>query len=159
MKSDFIRELGPLAIAVRMKRAADMMMHSGRMLYRELGLDIEPNWYLIFLLLKKQGELSITEMAEQLRFAHPSIVTMVQKLKEKGYLQSLTDSNDSRKQLVKLTPKAKRNLPEFERVWEAGKEAIVELLDDEDVFSHQLDGMEDKLIQKDYKERTLSKLK
>ena len=87
MKYDFVNELGYLALASRLKRLSDAMIHSGRKLYKELGLEIEPNWYLIFKLLKKYHRLSVMEIAEKIHFSHPSIISMLQKMQVAGYVQ------------------------------------------------------------------------
>ena len=48
MKKDFLADLGYLALVMRLKRISDAMIHEGRSLYRELDLDIEPNWFAVF---------------------------------------------------------------------------------------------------------------
>ena len=106
-KEDFVGQLGFLSMAARMKRLSDHIMHSARQFYKEEGIDIEPNWYLVFLLLKEHECLSITEIAEALQFSHPSVITMVRKMHKNGYLRCTTDPADTRRQLVKLSPKAK----------------------------------------------------
>ena len=61
MKEDFVAALGYLTLSVRLKRISDTMVHSGRDMYKSLNLDIEPNWFLVFKLLKKYKSLSVTE--------------------------------------------------------------------------------------------------
>ena len=69
MKYDFVNELGYLALATRLKRISEAMVHSGRQMYKTLGMDIEPNWYLIFKLLQKYEQLTVMEMASKLHFS------------------------------------------------------------------------------------------
>lgn len=158
MKPDFVSELGHLALAVRLKRISDAMVHGARNLYRMQGLDIEPNWYLIFKLLQKHHTLSITEIAELLRFSHPSIVGMVKKMKSRGYLESRTDRQDSRKQLVMLSDKALRELPELEKVWHAGEAGIKKMFAPENKLLEQLQMLEAQLAKADFRQRTLKEL-
>lgn len=80
MKYDFINELGYLALATRLKRISDAMVHSGRQMYKTLELDVEPNWFLIFKLLDKYQQLSVTDIASKLHFSHPSVICLVNKM-------------------------------------------------------------------------------
>ena len=158
MQYDFVNELGYLGLAVRLKRLSDAMVHSGRQMYKELGLDIEPNWFLIFKLLKKYNQLSVTEMASKLHFSHPSIITMVGKMEKAGYLNSTIDKSDSRKKHFFLSAKAEENLPRFEEIWEAGTEGVKKLFSEDSNFLNLLEALEVQYSQKDFKERTLNEL-
>jgi DNA-binding MarR family transcriptional regulator len=158
MKYDFVNELGYLGLSVRLKRLSEAMVHSGRQMYKELGLDIEPNWFLIFKLLKKYQQLSVTEMAAKLHFSHPSVITMVGKMEKAGYLLSIIDKSDSRKKHFYLSAKADAHLPRFEEIWEAGIEGVRKLFPEGSNFMDQLEALEVQFSQKDFKERTLNEL-
>ena len=158
MKYDFVNELGYLGLAVRLKRLSDAMVHSGRQMYKELGLDIEPNWFLIFKLLKKYQQLSVTEMATKLHFSHPSIITMVGKMEKAGYLHAIQDKTDSRKRHFTLSAKAEESLPQFEKIWAAGVEGTKKLFQPDSHFMHELESLEIQYSQKDFKTRTLNEL-
>ncbi len=157
MKYDFVNELGYLALATRLKRISEAMVHSGRDMYKTLGLDIEPNWYLIFKLLQKYEQLSVMEMASKLHFSHPSVISLVNKMEANGYLESAPDKTDSRKRQFSLSQKAHDNIPEFEKVWKAGTVGVEKLFQDTS-FLDQLESVEIQLSQHDFKERTLNEL-
>ncbi len=57
MDFDFIKELGYKALDSRLKRISDRMSHDVRKFYKEFGIDVEPNWYLVLMLLQKKGDL------------------------------------------------------------------------------------------------------
>lgn len=157
MKYDFVNELGYLALATRLKRISEAMVHSGRQMYKTLGMDIEPNWYLIFKLLQKYEQLSVMEMATKLHFSHPSVISLVNKIEVAGYIESSVDKSDSRKRQFRLTEKAIINLPEWEKVWEAGTIGVEKIFSDTN-FLDQLESLEIHLSQQDFKERTLNEL-
>lgn len=157
MKYDFVNELGYIALATRLKRISEAMVHSGRQMYKTLGMDIEPNWFLIFKLLQKYDQLSVMEMASKLHFSHPSIIGMVNKMEANDYLESSTDKTDSRKRQFRLTKKAMSNIPEFQKVWEAGTIGMQKIFPDNS-FMHQLEAIEIQLSQSDFMERTLKEL-
>lgn len=157
MEKDFIAELGLLSFVTRLKRVSDAMLHDGRRLYKELGMDIEPNWFVIFKLLEKHGEMTVTEIAEKIGFAHPSVISIVNKMIKGNYLEENKCGFDSRKRLLKLTPKAKEKMPEFEKVWDAGVAGVKLMLTDLDALSF-LDAVEQRVGEKGFKQRTLAQL-
>lgn len=128
---DFIKTLGYKAFDSRLKRISDRMSHDVRKLYKEIDIDIEPNWYLIFMLLQNRGEISIADIAESLGYSHPSVVVIVKKMSEKDYLHMQKDKDDKRKQLVSLSSKATEILPELELIWQSCESAILKLLSDD----------------------------
>lgn len=145
MNFDLIKELGYKALDSRLKRISDRMSHDVRKFYKEMGIAIEPNWYLVFMLLQREGEISITAIAEPLGYAHPSVAIIVQKMTDKGYLQVRKDSIDKRKQLVSLSEKAINMLPQLEAVWHSCERAILEILEDDHGIFHYLDQIDAKL--------------
>ncbi|MEQ9404876.1 MAG: MarR family transcriptional regulator [Cyclobacteriaceae bacterium] len=159
MKYDFINELGYLALATRLKRISEAMVHSGRHMYKSLGMDIEPNWFLIFKLLMKYDQLSVTEMANKLHFSHPSVITMVNKMELNGYLHSIQDKVDTRKRLFSLSDRAIKEIPEFEKIWEAGTIGVQKLFAYDNHFLDLLESLEIQLSQSDFMQRTLNELK
>lgn len=158
MKYDFVNELGYLALASRLKRLSDAMIHSGRKLYKELGLEIEPNWYLIFKLLKKYRRLSIMEIAEKIHFSHPSVISMISKMEQLGYIKITDDLRDGRKRICQLTVKALDEFPGLERVWKSGEDGIRKLFAEQSKFLLELERLEIQLSESDFKDRTIQEL-
>ena len=156
MEEDFVASLGYISLDVRLKRISDTMVHAGRQMYKRLGVDIEPHWFLVLILLEKKLSLSITEIADEVHFSHPSIITMVNKMKKAGYVQSHVDPVDSRRQLVQLTQKAYDKLPAYRQIWEAGITGIEKMLLDHPQFLQALDALERQYREADFMERTLN---
>lgn len=157
MKEDFVKELGLLSFVTRLKRLSDSMIHDGRRLYKELGMDIEPNWFVIFKLLEKYDQLTVTEIAERIGFAHPSVISIVNKMIKANYLEEKKCGFDSRKRILKLTPKAKASLPDFERVWAAGVSGVKGMVKDLDVLAF-LDKIEAEVSKSGFKTRAKAEL-
>jgi DNA-binding MarR family transcriptional regulator len=131
MKKDFLQSLEYLAFTARIKRLSDNLMYDAKSVYKDSPLDIEPNWHLIFLLLKEEEALGVTEIAKKLGFSHPGIIKITKRMKEKGYLQSVTHKTDNRKQLLSLTDKSKEMLPELEKRWKHIEDVIKEFVSPE----------------------------
>ncbi len=156
--NDFVKELGYLGFTMRLKRISDAMMHEGRRLYSDLDVDIEPNWYVIFKLLKSRGAKSVTEIAESIRMAHPSVIHITNKMMDAGYLISEKDPTDSRKRVLDLSTRAIKKLPEYEKIWDAGESGVEKALKGLDALE-LISTLEDKFFDKGFKERTQEQLK
>lgn len=128
MSEDYLQELEFIGFTARIKRLSDSLIYDARKIYKNLELDIEPNWHLIFLLLKKKGKLSITGIAKELGFSHPAIIKIIKKMKEKGYVSSISDENDNRKQFIQLTKKSFNELPQLEQHWDTIQQKIEDLV-------------------------------
>ncbi|REJ77829.1 MAG: GNAT family N-acetyltransferase [Acidobacteria bacterium] len=157
MDKDFLTDLGFLGFVTRLKRISDTMLHDGRSLYKELGMDIEPNWYVIFRLLESKGEMTVTEIADEIGFAHPSVISIINRMQKAGYVESRQCGDDSRRRLLSLTEKAKFGMPEFERVWKAGVAGTKNLLRDVQALEF-LELLENRIKERGFKERTLEAL-
>ncbi len=142
MNNDFIKELGYKALDSRFKRISEKMAYSVKKLYKDLDYDIEPNWYLIFMILRDKGELSLIDIAESLGYSHPSVVVTVKKMAAKDYLDVKKDDSDKRKQIVSLSPKALRLMPEFEMLWNSCEAAILKVLQEDLTILKYLDTIE-----------------
>ena len=130
---------------------SEYLIYDARKIYKSCDLEIEPNWHLIFLLLKKEKHLTVTEIAQELNFSHPAIIKIVKMMKQKGYIRSITDTKDSRRQLLELTDKSIKALPTLEVTWNKIHRAIREIVEP-DLLS-KLAETEEKLSNKGLFER------
>lgn len=154
---DFVKELGYLGFTMRLKRISDAMMHEGRRLYSELDVDIEPNWYIIFKLLKSRGAMTVTEIADSIMMAHPSVITITNKMLNAGYLISEKDPEDSRKRLLDLSDRSVKMLPQYEKIWQAGESGVEKALKGLNALE-LITALEDQFFSKGFKERTMNEL-
>ena len=82
--NDFLTEIEFVGLTSRLKRLSDALLYSTKELYKSEGLDIEPNWNLIFILLQENEAMTITEISEKLQFSHPAVVKIINKMKKMG---------------------------------------------------------------------------
>jgi DNA-binding MarR family transcriptional regulator len=142
MNSDFIKELGYKALDSRMKRISDKISYSVKKLYKENKVDIEPHWYLVFMLLRSRGKLSIADLAESLRYSHPTLVITVKKMDAKGYLVIEKDPNDKRNRIVSLSEKSIHSMPQFDLLWNSCEATILNVLNGDLAILEYLDDMD-----------------
>jgi ribosomal protein S18 acetylase RimI-like enzyme/DNA-binding MarR family transcriptional regulator len=157
MENDFLSELGLNAVVTRMKRVSDAMLHDGKRMYKQLGMDIEPNWFAVFKLLRKHERMTVTEIADAIGLSHPSVISIVNKMMIAGYLKESRSKDDSRKRILSLTPKADRKMPQFEQVWDAGTAGFKKMMHDTDLL-RTLDLLERRIGEKGFRARTLEQL-
>ena len=158
MEKDFVKELGYLGFTMRLKRISDTMLQEGRKLYAVLNVDIEPNWYVIFKLLKKTGPLSVTEIADKILLAHPSVITITNKMADAGYINSAKSKKDSRKRVLQLSPKAIKRLPEYERIWDSVEIGVQKALKGLNALDFIAE-LEKRFGESGFKDRTLKEFK
>lgn len=151
--NDFLKELKYLGITARIKRLNDALTYSIKDLYRLQNMDIEPSWHLIFLLLKKDKQLSLSELSNQLQISQPAITKVIKKMIAKGYIKQTTSLTDNRVKIIELTKKSHLAFPKWEKVWNAGQKAIVEMLEDNDFFFNTLAAFENQQSRLSFKER------
>lgn len=127
---DFIKELGYLAIASRMKRLTEHFMRGGGQAYKSLGIDFEPRWFTVFYLIYSQDEpLSISEIADSLKISHPAVIQTAQMLTKKGLIKSFQDSQDRRIRRLTMTGKGKELVNFLIPIWSDFETATVEIFE------------------------------
>ncbi|MGN7515807.1 MAG: MarR family winged helix-turn-helix transcriptional regulator [Allomuricauda sp.] len=153
MSRDFIRESGYRALDNRLKRISDRMAHDTRKFFKQLDLDVEPSWHLVFKLLKESKQHTMVDIAEQLGYSPPSAVVMLKKMAKKGYIKSKPDPMDKRKQNIELTKKAIDLMPKLEQIWASCENAIYQLLKEDLSIIRYLDDIEGSLKEVPLNER------
>lgn len=153
MERDFIKELGYKAFDNRLKRISDRMTHDTRKFFKQIDIDVEPSWHLVFKLLKENDRLTMVEIAEQLGYSHPSMVVLLQKMTAKGYIISERDADDKRKQNIKLSQKSYDLLPQLEQIWNSCENAIYKMLKEDLSIIKHLDEIEEALKDVPFNER------
>jgi DNA-binding MarR family transcriptional regulator/GNAT superfamily N-acetyltransferase len=131
---DFIKELGYLAIASRLKRLTDRFMRDANKVYKSLNIDFEPRFFTVFYLIFTQGKpLSISEISGSLNITHPAVIQAAQILTKRGVIDSYQDDADRRIRRLTLTAKGKRLADFLLPVWNDFEAATVELFTDAQV--------------------------
>lgn len=157
MEQDFLVQLKQLGFTARIKRLHEKIVSSTVDHYAAMNLDLEPNWHVVFLLLKENKKQSITELSNALGFSHPGIIKMIHKMVNRGYVQRHKDPTDNRKTLVQLTPKGVRQLPLLEREWQRIGDVLKTFVDDD--FLNGLTQLENRFEQQSFRHRYQNKHK
>ena len=104
------------------------MIKDGRKLYQHLEADIEPNWFLVLLLMLKDHPLmSITEIAECAEVFTPLRSRYREQTHpEKTMSVAFGDKADKRRRRLKLSQagSCKKSI-EMQPIWEAGSRGVI----------------------------------
>jgi DNA-binding MarR family transcriptional regulator/N-acetylglutamate synthase-like GNAT family acetyltransferase len=125
---DLIRQLGPLALASRLRRLTEWLYKDGARIYREQSADFEPRWFPLFYLLKESGAVPVTTAASLLGFSHPAINQISDQMSRRGFLESIKDKKDERRHLLRLTKKGKAAISSLRPIWNDIEAAAKDLL-------------------------------
>lgn len=152
---DYLKEIKFAGIFSRIKRLNDEILYDTKEYYKSVGIDIEPNWHLIFLLLEEHNSMTISMISAKLRMSHPACVKILNKMKAAGYVNTSKDENDHRKQLLMLTQKSKDMLPVFHSHWKKCLKAIEKMMETVPHFCSDLEIIEKHLKDEKYKDRII----
>ncbi len=156
----YLQELGPLAIASRLKSLTDKLVREMLDIYHGEQLDFEPRWFTFVHLLNCRGPISITQIARELDQTHPAANQVANALERKGLVVSRRDKRDNRKRIIELTPRGLELIDRMKPLWLAVERAVRELLEESDPgFLERVKLIESRLAERTMKERITRKLK
>lgn len=143
------KSLGELALASRLKFLSEKLQQDVEKIYKDLNLDFEPKWFLIYYQLTIHGSMSITEIATAAGYSHPAVNQISSEMMEAGIVVSETCHQDKRKRILSLSEKGKKMNEVLLPLWQYIQRANRELLDDSQIdFLAALDSIEKALEQK-----------
>jgi DNA-binding MarR family transcriptional regulator/N-acetylglutamate synthase-like GNAT family acetyltransferase len=114
---DYLKELGALALASRMKRLVGVLGNDVKGIYFaediELGVLLMP----ITHLLNAKGQLQINQIVDYLGISQPAVTQLCKRLKKEGLVHVECVQGDQRKRNVRLTPKGVSMVQTLLPVW------------------------------------------
>ena len=105
---DFIEKVGLPLLAHRLRRVSDAIVHDVGKLLNSRDVGIPPRAGSLVLLLSQCHELPIMVASEQLRLSHPMIISLARALSAAGLVEDVSDPNDSRRRLLRLTSEGRQ---------------------------------------------------
>lgn len=129
---NFVQELGIKAFGSRLKNVTDILIRDVTQIYREQNIAFEPRWFTMIQLLEKEGELSVTEIAQKLNQTHPAVIQVAAALENNELVISTKKEQDARKRHLRLSSKGKELISEIEPLWKNIEAATQILLEESD---------------------------
>ena len=153
---DIMENLGTLALGSSLKRLSDQLMQDGIRVYRELGIEFEAKWFLVFYYLKHKGPTTVTDLSRGLGVSHPAIIQIAREMIAANLLAVYRDVSDKRKRVLALTRYGKEKAQELEPVWQAIRIVLQELLNEAgSEILNELSGLEKALKKRGFHQRFL----
>jgi len=115
-------------LGTRFKRLGEQFLSEVTTIYKTLGIDFEPAWFPLFYLLNREGETTVSEIADRLRITPSAASQQVRMLREKGYLEDTVGLEDKRVRIVRFTPEGRELQDRIAPVWTALAGSMEELL-------------------------------
>jgi len=125
---DFYRQSGFLIFGSRLKRLGDMFINDVNKIYKAHHIAFDASWFPVFYLLSQKQELSIKEIAEDLKVSHSAVSQLLTNLQQKGLVKSAVSKTDARHKVITLTAKGEKLLQKIKPIWDALKLAMDELV-------------------------------
>lgn len=125
---DFFEKVGALGLGSRLKRLSDICLSDVRELYEESGIDFEPKWFPVFVLLLERKQITITEAAEMLNLTHPHVSLYAKEMNRAKLTSFITNPDDGRSRLLTLTPKGHTTAQQLQPLWAKIDKAVKEIL-------------------------------
>ncbi len=158
--TDFLDDLGELALGSRLKRLSDSMMTDAASVYKSFGLNIQPKWFALLALLYRRGSVSIVEASELLGLSQPAVSQFVKELSKEKLIISQPSKKDSRKKFLKLTTQGEIRVQNMQLMWHAVDKAAKELCEETGIdFFAGIKKFEQALSKRSLAERTSQILK
>ena len=103
-----LHEHNILSIAVRLQRLCDSLRKDAGLIYKKYNANFMNKWYPVLIVLNDKSSISLTELASELGYAHPSVIQLVNEMEEEKLIKSSTHKKDKRKRIVSLTPNGEK---------------------------------------------------
>ena len=149
-----IDESGILAVATRLQRLSDQLRKEGQLIYKANGIDFEPKWFPVIYTLHLKPVLSVTEIATEIGYSHPSTISLLKELEKQKLIRSKKDRTDERKRLLLLTEKGKTLIAQMQPVWKKMAAALADLTNTKHNLMKAIEEVEQQMKVSGFLERT-----
>ena len=148
------KEFGAQILSARLVRLSETIIQdTANFLYSNNITGIKPRSIGALLLMDKEGEMTVTEMARVLGFSHPTIIALVKELEDQKYLSSKASKEDKRKRIVILTAKGKSLISKLEKTMNSYNSTFKRLLGSDNALLKAIDDLEGKLSKESLSDR------
>lgn len=127
-----LTDLGELTLGSRLKKISDQLFTDVDAIYQRHGIYLSSRCFPILFLLKDNGDLGITQLADLLGQAHSSVSQMSKKLLTEGYIENKPDPNDERRRLLGLTADGIVLFEQMHDIWDDIRQSVKDMLQETD---------------------------
>ncbi|WP_417359982.1 bifunctional helix-turn-helix transcriptional regulator/GNAT family N-acetyltransferase [Galbibacter sp.] len=104
--AEFFERAGKMAIGSRLRLLSQQLTDDASRLYELYGIEgFSPKWFPVFFMLFEDGEMTITQIAENIGHSQPSVTKIIKEMAKAGLVKDNLRSKDKRKNVAGLTEK------------------------------------------------------
>lgn len=104
--AEIFERTGKVALGSRLRLMTSQLTDDASQLYRQYSMDgFSPKWFPVFFLLSKDGEKTITAIANEIGHSQPSVTKIIKEMAKAGLVKDNLKSKDKRRNIVGLTDK------------------------------------------------------
>ncbi|MHC4700628.1 MAG: bifunctional helix-turn-helix transcriptional regulator/GNAT family N-acetyltransferase [Planctomycetota bacterium] len=156
---DYLKELGALALASRMKRLVGVLGNDVRDIYRAEDIEFGALLMPIAHLLNAKGQLQINQIVDYLGISQPAVTQLCKRLKREGLVHIESVQCDQRKRSVRLTAKGAGVVQMLLPVWHEIDVAVNDMMSNEQTnLIGVLDRFESQYEKQSLQQRVLDRL-
>ncbi len=152
---NIIDQSGLLAISTRLQRLSDRIRKDGALIYASFKIDFEPKWFPVIYTLYHRGGMGVMELADEIGYAHPSIISLLKELEKKKLIQSKKDKTDERKRMIHLTRQGEQLITQMKPVWKLMTNLVKEITDTPTNLMKAIIEVEEQLDRQGFYQRAL----
>lgn len=104
---EFFNKLGQMAIGSRLRMLTEMITEDASEIYQLYGMDFKAKWFPVFFLLSDGKPRTITGIAEEIGYSHPSVSAIIKEMSSKGLVRESKDKADGRRNMIELSEEGK----------------------------------------------------
>ncbi|NVK88805.1 MAG: bifunctional helix-turn-helix transcriptional regulator/GNAT family N-acetyltransferase [Gammaproteobacteria bacterium] len=145
-----LSDYGCLTLGSLFRKLSDELTREVDKFYRLQGIEIGARQLPCLMLIRDNGHISVTQLAQKLGQTHPAVVQLSRKLIAKGWVFDVPDPKDDRKRLMSLTPQGYTFLDQIEPLLGVIEASLTEHLGRDGLVHQTLCGLEQALTQRPF---------
>ena len=106
----FFEKIGQSAIGSRLRMLTDMLAEDASRVYQRYGMNFKAKWFPVFFLLSDGKARTITGIAGEIGYSHPSISAIIREMSTNGLVRERKDKTDGRRNMIELSQTGKSYL-------------------------------------------------
>lgn len=121
---DYMKTLTTLSLGSQLKRLSDQLFSEVAIIYNQMGLALNPSYFLLLNLIHKMGPMGIIQASDYLSVSHPAISKLANKMIIEGYLIKMPHPTDKRASQLSLTKQSLLLIQQATPIWHALKKQL-----------------------------------
>ena len=145
-----IDDLGNLFLVSRLERLSENLKKDANLIFKEHFKGIKYKWYGTLYVIYMKPDISIVELANELSYAHPTIIETLKEMEKENLIKSSVYKTDNRRRILALTPKGKRMILKILPVAKASEKVVADLIQSKHHLLKAIEAVEAKLKKENF---------